>query len=120
MADVPRVAGALDRALPRSDRLPDGQAMRDMPDEPGRELSAAALERGRESGKASLRRLQWKAANAGNTTMLVWMGKQYLSQTDRQDLRHDLIGSFNVKDCSDDQLERIAGCEDPARVMGWR
>lgn len=80
----------------------------------------AAIERGRESGKASLRRLQWKAANAGNTAILIWMGKQYLGQTDRQDLRHDFIGTFNVKECSDDQLERIAGGEDPARVMGWR
>ena len=54
----------------------------------------AAIERGRESGKASLRRLQWKAANAGNTAMLVWMGKQYLGQTDRQDLRHGAQKDF--------------------------
>ena len=34
------------------------------------------------AGKASLRRWQWKAAEAGNVTMLIWMGKQYLGQTD--------------------------------------
>lgn len=34
-------------------------------------------------GKCSLRRLQWKAAREGNTTMLVWLGKQWLGQTDK-------------------------------------
>ena len=31
-------------------------------------------------GRMSLRRKQWKAAEEGNTTMLVWLGKQYLNQ----------------------------------------
>lgn len=33
-------------------------------------------------GKMSLRRLQWKAAVAGNNTMLIWLGKQNLGQRD--------------------------------------
>jgi len=33
-------------------------------------------------GKISLRRMQFQAANAGNTSMLIWLGKQYLGQTD--------------------------------------
>jgi hypothetical protein len=37
-------------------------------------------------GKASLRRMQWKAADAGNATMLVWLGKQVLGQRDKHDL----------------------------------
>lgn len=39
-------------------------------------------------GKASLRRAQWKAAQEGNPTMLVWLGKQMLGQRDRKDLDH--------------------------------
>ena len=39
-------------------------------------------------GKASLRRAQWKAAQDGNPTMLVWLGKQMLGQRDKQDLDH--------------------------------
>lgn len=39
-------------------------------------------------GKASLRRAQWKAAQDGNPTMLVWLGKQMLGQRDRKDLDH--------------------------------
>ena len=34
-------------------------------------------------GKASLRRRQFKAAEDGNATMLVWLGKQWLGQLDR-------------------------------------
>ncbi len=36
-----------------------------------------------QSGKASLRRLQWKAAESGNTAILIWLGKQYLGQTEK-------------------------------------
>lgn len=52
-------------------------------------------------GERQDRRLLWKAANSGNTTMLIWMGKQYLGQRDRQDLRHgaqeDLPVQFTLK-----------------------
>ena len=34
-------------------------------------------------GKMSLRRRQWKSAEAGDRTMLVWLGKQWLGQTDK-------------------------------------
>lgn len=38
-----------------------------------------------DKGKASLRRRQWAAVEEGNTTMLIWLGKQYLRQSDKQD-----------------------------------
>ena len=34
-------------------------------------------------GKTSLRRHQFELAKKGNATMLIWLGKQYLGQTDR-------------------------------------
>lgn len=37
-------------------------------------------------GKASLRRMQWKAAESGSVGMLVWLGKQYLDQSDKNEL----------------------------------
>ncbi len=40
--------------------------------------------KGREQGKAKLRDLQLKAANSGNVTMLIWLGKQYLGQRDSE------------------------------------
>ena len=49
----------------------------------------------RGTGKASLRRLQWKAAEDGNATMLIWLGKQYLGQRDKQDIDHS--GGLDIK-----------------------
>lgn len=40
----------------------------------------------REGGKASLRRAQWRLAET-NSTMGIWLGKQYLDQHDEKDLR---------------------------------
>src|ERR1700733_12745902 len=41
-----------------------------------------AIERGRETGRATLRRLQWDRAQQGSDTMLIWLGKQMLGQRD--------------------------------------
>ena len=35
------------------------------------------------TGKMSLRRQQFKSAENGNVTMQIWLGKQYLGQTDK-------------------------------------
>lgn len=43
---------------------------------------------GLDKGRSSLRRLQWKAAEAGDKTMLVWLGKQLLGQRDKQDIEN--------------------------------
>ncbi|HEX3399411.1 MAG TPA: hypothetical protein VHT74_03680 [Acetobacteraceae bacterium] len=44
------------------------------------------LERGKGKGRATLRRLQWQQAQKGNATMLVWLGKQTLGQTDKAEI----------------------------------
>ena len=43
-------------------------------------------ENGREYGKSILRSLQNKAAQNGNVTMLIWLGKQYLGQSDKTEI----------------------------------
>lgn len=45
----------------------------------------AQIEAGRAIGKQSLRRYQWEAAKRGNVTMLIWLGRQLLGQTDKID-----------------------------------
>ena len=45
-------------------------------------------------GKISLRRLQWQAAQGGNVTMLIWLGKQYLGQADKQE--NNLSGNVGI------------------------
>ena len=44
------------------------------------------LTKGREKGKIRLRQMQWKAAERGNATMLIWLGKQILGQTDKTEV----------------------------------
>jgi len=39
----------------------------------------------RKAGFASLRRMQWKKSQSDDTTMLIWLGKQYLGQKDVPD-----------------------------------
>jgi hypothetical protein len=39
------------------------------------------LKRGK--GRISLRRRQWEVAMQGNVSMLIWLGKQYLGQSDQ-------------------------------------
>lgn len=51
--------------------------------EDNKEVFRSAIKRGNSNGKQSLRREQWKLAQKGNATMLVWLGKQWLNQTDK-------------------------------------
>lgn len=46
----------------------------------------AAIDRGSDKGKATLRRMQWRGAESGNPTMLIWLGKQLLDQRDKSEL----------------------------------
>lgn len=36
-------------------------------------------------GKMSLRRVQYETAMSGNTSLMIWLGKQYLGQSDKLD-----------------------------------
>lgn len=49
------------------------------------------IKKGREMGKESLRRRQWKCMQDGNVTMLIWLGKQYLKQTDKQEVQGQVV-----------------------------
>ena len=45
------------------------------------------LTKGREKGKIRLRQMQWKAADKGNVTMLIWLGKQLLGQAEKSEVK---------------------------------
>lgn len=47
------------------------------------DLFRSAIKKGQSQGKQSLRREQWKLAQKGNASMLIWLGKQWLGQTDK-------------------------------------
>ena len=44
------------------------------------------LRKGRDNGKIRLRQYQWASAKKGNVAMLIWLGKQILGQSDKQDI----------------------------------
>jgi len=65
--------------------------------------------KGMQSGKMSLRRLQWKSAEKENVQMLIYLGKQYLGQkegigvsfetpleVDKKELEKGLMDKLNV------------------------
>src|SRR5580765_6836051 len=51
---------------------------------------ADVMDRGRAKGRLSVRRMQMKLLEAGNATMGVWLGKQYLGQTDQLEQRAEI------------------------------
>lgn len=50
--------------------------------------------RGRENGKMSLRRMQWKHAEK-SVPMAIWLGKQYLGQRDKVEYTDDGVKAIN-------------------------
>lgn len=47
---------------------------------------AEVFKQKRGTGAVSLRRKQYEVALSGNVSMLIWLGKQYLGQSDKQDV----------------------------------
>ena len=45
-----------------------------------------AIKRGRDKGKTRLRQKQFDVAMKGSYAMLIWLGKQYLGQTDKVEI----------------------------------
>ena len=57
------------------------------------------LTKGREKGKIRLRQLQWKVAEQGNVSMLIWLGKQILHQSENPSLADDeLVEGFDLEE----------------------
>lgn len=57
------------------------------------------LASGKEQMKIKLRQLQWKHASLGNTALLIFLGKQYLGQSEKQEV--DFSGNLEtiLKEC---------------------
>ncbi len=71
---------------------------------------AEILRKGREQGKRTLRKLQWNSAIGGNTTMLIWLGKQILKQTDKieQEITTVDKDTRNYDEMKDELIKLIA------------
>ena len=44
------------------------------------------LTKGRDKGKIRLRQMQWRSAENGSVSMQIWLGKQVLGQSDKQEI----------------------------------
>ena len=53
--------------------------------------------KGKEVGKTKLRDLQMKSAQNGNVTMQIWLGKQYLGQSDKQETETSMPTKIVIK-----------------------
>lgn len=58
------------------------------------------------TGKISLRRQQWQLAMKGDKTMLIWLGKQYLEQSDKQELDLKTI-IRKISNMTDQELDKF-------------
>lgn len=69
-----------------------------------------------DEGKMSLRRQQYQLAMKGNCTMLIWLGRQYLGQTDKveSEVEEDTNKTIEVKIIkpSEEDKERLKKLED--------
>jgi len=70
------------------------------------------MNKGLENGKSSLRRIQWKSALGGNTTMQIWLGKQYLQQRDMHSA--ELTGAKGERLIP---AEMVVGLDDGTRTL---
>lgn len=57
---------------------------------------AAELAEGRAKMRNRLRAKQMEVALAGNTTMLIWLGKQILGQSDKQEIKTEIDGHKRI------------------------
>lgn len=64
-----------------------------------------ALDRGREQGKVSLRRTQFRLAEK-SAGMAIFLGKNYLDQSDKQEISADVKADVTVTDARS-QLEAL-------------
>lgn len=71
---------------------------------------AHVIKKGRERGRMSLKRKQYEVAMGGNVTMLIWLGKQLLDQSDKinQTSMHTIEQIREVNDLpKEEKLKRL-------------
>lgn len=56
---------------------------------------ADTINKGRENGKTRLRKKQLEVALKGNVSMLIWLGKQMLGQSEKVEAKTEHSGSVN-------------------------
>ena len=75
---------------------------------------AEVIKTGRNQRNVSLRHMQFKIAQSGNVGMLIWLGKQYLGQTEKTDMPslEKLVQEY-LKLTPDERLRRTTAIINP-------
>lgn len=82
---------------------------------------ADLLKKGRAAGKMSLRRVQFKKALAGDTTAMIWLGKNILGQRDKVEVENTNPTGDPLRNVPDDDLDRqLAEAERAAAAAASR
>jgi hypothetical protein len=66
---------------------------------------AETYKRGGEGGRKSLRRMQFESATKGNIAMQIWLGKQYLGQSDH--LTNEVRRLPSLRDLTTQELSEV-------------
>ncbi len=77
---------------------------------------AVVFKRKSAGGRVSLRRKQVAVAESGNVTMLIWLGKQHLGQTEKIEQRTDFRDVSNVNDELMKELVGAKECRDQLKT----
>lgn len=78
---------------------------------------AVVIQRGRKLRDASLRKRQFDVAMGGNPSMLIWLGKQYLEQSDKNDIKAVVTHEyFDASSLTDEQLADAERLVESART----
>lgn len=87
-----------------------GVSIDTMHNEDNNELFRGAILKGKTNGKRSLRQTQFDIALRGNVKMLIWLGKQYLGQSEKVELDNgnaDKEMTVRVEMPTQDDYERV-------------
>ena len=77
-----------------------------------------AYKSGFENMRMSLRRAQLRKALDGNSTMMIWLGKQLLGQVDRADFRHTVdLSQYDLERVPAETKRAFVQEPDPARKV---
>ena len=68
-----------------------------------------AYNAGLDSGRVSLRKMQFKSALEGNSSLLIWLGKNILKQRDNVDIEHSGGITTDYSKLTLAQLQKLAG-----------
>lgn len=78
-----------------------------------------SLRKGKVIRNSCLQAKQLENALGGNATLLIWLGKQWLEQTDKTEVNQNVKHEFtDLRKLSDEELEKVRAIVDSSERVG--